>query len=247
MNQIDLAGRVAIITGGSGGIGLATSRRMVTSGAKVCIFDINEAALAKARDALPGVSAHRVDLLDEAATEAAIAAVVAAFGRIDILVNCVGVEGVTVSVDQHPLADWRRVIEVNLTAPFITSKFAIRHMRKANYGRIVHLSSTAGKDGNPFNSAYSSAKAGIMALTKSMAKELADTGIRVNCVTPAAVESELFNRMPEDRRKASLARIPMGRLGRVDEIAALICWLSSEDCSFSTGAAFDASGGRSTY
>ncbi|CAO3430174.1 SDR family NAD(P)-dependent oxidoreductase [Azospirillum endophyticum] len=247
MNRIDLDGRVAVITGGSGGIGLATARRMLASGAAVSIWDIDEVALARATAELPALHTVAVDLLDEAATEAAVAATAAVFGRIDILVNAVGLEGVRAAVHEHDLAAWRRILAVNLDAPFIASKHVVREMLKRDYGRVVHLSSTAGKDGNPMGAAYSTAKAGIMALTKSMGKELAATGIRVNAVSPAAIEGALFHRSSPDGPNRAIARIPMGRLGREEEVAALILWLSSEDCSFSTGAVFDVSGGRSTY
>jgi 3-oxoacyl-[acyl-carrier protein] reductase len=247
VNAIDLQGRVAVITGGSGGIGLATARRMVKYGAHIVILDKNKEALAKAVAELPTVESHEIDLLDENATKETIDGIAAKAGKIDILVNCVGHEGVRANIDEFPLDAWRRTLDVNLTAPFLTSRYVVPHMRRADYGRIVHLASTAGKDGNPGTVAYSCAKAAVIALTKSMGKELAQTGIRVNCVTPAALEGELFNRMPPERQKLALGRIPMGRLGKLDEIAALICWLASEDCSFSTGANFDASGGRSTY
>jgi len=247
MNRIDLDGRVAVITGGSGGIGLATARRMLASGAKVSVWDVDATALARAKAGHPDLHTVEVDLLDEAAAEAATATTVAALGRIDILVNCVGIEGVRAAVHDHDFAAWKRVLSVNLDAPFIASKYVVREMLKHDYGRVVHLSSTAGKDGNPLGAAYSVAKAGIMALAKSMGKELAHTGIRVNAVTPAAIEGALFHRSSPDGPARAVARIPMGRLGREDEVAALILWLASEECSFSTGAVFDVSGGRSTY
>lgn len=247
MNRIDLDRRVAVITGGSGGIGLTTAARMLESGALVSVWDIDPAALARAKTAHPALHTVAVDLLDETQTAAAAAQTATAFGRIDILVNCVGIEGVRAAVHEHDYAAWKRILTVNLDAPFLASKYVVPEMLKHGYGRVVHLASTAGKDGNPFGAAYSAAKAGIMALTKSMGKELATTGIRVNAVSPAAIEGALFHRSSPDGSARAIARIPMGRLGREEEVAALILWLASEDCSFSTGAVFDVSGGRSTY
>lgn len=248
MNNIDLKDRIAVITGGSGDIGLATARRMLRDGAVVFALDIDDVALRKAAQDVPGLKIVQADLLVESATERALADIAEKAGRIDILVNCVGIEGVRSPVEEHDIDAWRKIMEVNVTAPVIAAKYAIRLMKRKNYGRIVFLSSAAGKDGNPFGAAYSAAKAAIMALTKSIGKELATTGIRANCVTPAAIESALFNRSASPSgRESAIARIPVGRLGEPDEVAALICWLSSEDCSFSTGGVFDVSGGRSTY
>jgi 3-oxoacyl-[acyl-carrier protein] reductase len=246
MNSIDLRGQVAVITGGLGGIGLATAERMLACGAKVHLLDVNaEKIPARADDG--ALSRTAVDLLDEAATRSTIDAIAGAEGRIDILVNSVGVEGFTAPIDEYPRERWDRIVAVNLTAPFLACKHVIPHMRRRDYGRIVNVSSVAGKEGNPLNGAYSASKAGVIALTKSIGRELARTGIRANCITPAAIDSDLLRRMPEDRRQASLARIPLGRFGETGEIAAMICWLASAECSFSTGAVFDATGGRSTY
>lgn len=247
MNRMDIAGQVAVITGGSGGVGLATAVRMLEDGAKVIAVDINENALRNIADAHPGIETAVVDLLDETAVEAAVKTIIERHGRIDILVNSVGIEGIRCEVAEHSLSDWQRILAVNLTATFITCKYVIREMKKSAYGRIVNLSSTSGKDGNAQGAAYSAAKGALINLTKSLGQELATTGILVNCVTPAALESELFRRNPPDRQARALSKIPMGRLGKVEEIAAMICWLSSPECSFSTGATFDASGGRSTY
>jgi len=247
MNRIELTGQVAIVTGGSGGIGLATVDRLAASGAKVLVWDINEASLARAAASRPDIVTKPVDMLDDAAVSDAMAATTATFGRIDILVNCIGMEGTRAAVVDCEVADWRRLLEINLTASFIACKFGAREMLKRDYGRIVNLSSTSGKDGNPFDAPYAAAKAGIMGLTKSLGKELATTGIRVNCVCPAAIDSPLFSRLKPEQQQFSIGKIPMGRLGKVTEVAALIAWLCSEDCSFSTGATFDISGGRSTY
>lgn len=247
MNRMDIAGQVAVITGGSGGVGAATAIRMLNDGARVWAIDLNAGALADLSARYPGISTLRVDLLDEASVEGAVREILERDGRIDILVNSVGVEGVRSEVADHSLAEFRRIMDVNLTATFITCKYVVRVMKQAGYGRIVNLSSTSGKDGNAMGVAYSAAKAALINLTKSLGQELATTGVLVNCVTPAALESELFRRNPPDRQARALGKIPMGRLGSVDEIAAMVCWMSSPECSFSTGATFDASGGRSTY
>lgn len=247
MNQIDLDGQVAIITGGTGGIGLATVDRLMNSGARVVVWDISEDGLAKAAATRPVLKTARVDLLDEDQVSRAMDAVVAEFGQVDMLVNCIGLEGRRSPIADHDLALWKRLVDVNLTASFIACKFAVRAMLKRDYGRIVNLTSTAGKDGNALDAAYSSAKAGIMGFTKSVGKELATTGIRVNCVCPAAIDSPLFDRLPPEQRQFSISKIPVGRLGKVEEVAAIIAWLCSAECSFSTGATFDVSGGRSTY
>ncbi|MBS0559136.1 MAG: SDR family oxidoreductase [Proteobacteria bacterium] len=247
MNRIDLAGQIAVVAGGAGGIGLETARRLAASGARVAIWDLNEAALGAAANALPEARTTCVDMMDETAVSAAMEAVQAEHGRLDILVSCTGQEARRCAVVDWDVAAWRRSLEINLTTTFIASKFAVREMMKRDYGRIVTMSSTSGKDGNPFDSPYATAKAGIMGLTKSLGKELATTGIRVNCVCPAAIDSPLFARLPPEQKQFSIGKIPLGRLGKMDEVAALIAWLCSEECSFSTGAVFDISGGRSTY
>jgi NAD(P)-dependent dehydrogenase (short-subunit alcohol dehydrogenase family) len=247
MNRIELTGQVAIVAGGSGGIGLANVDRLTASGAKVLVWDINAAALTDAVSSRPDLVSTQIDMLDDAAVSDAMTAAYDRFGRIDILVNCIGVEGVRASVVDCDVGAWRRSLEINLTATFIACKFGAREMLKRDYGRIVNLSSTSGKDGNPFDAPYAAAKAGIMGFTKSLGKELASTGIRANCVCPAAIDSPLFSRLKPEQQQFSISKIPMGRLGKMTEVAALIAWLCSEDCSFSTGATFDISGGRSTY
>lgn len=247
MNSIELTGQVAIVAGGSGGIGLATVDRLTASGAKVLVWDINAAALAAAESTRPDLVSTQIDMLDEAAVSDAMTEAYDRFGRIDILVNCIGVEGTRASVVDCDVGAWRRSLEINLTATFIACKFGAREMLKRDYGRIVNLSSTSGKDGNPFDAPYAAAKAGIMGFTKCLGKELASTGIRANCVCPAAIDSPLFSRLKPEQQQFSISKIPMGRLGKMTEVAALIAWLCSEDCSFSTGATFDISGGRSTY
>ena len=253
MNRIDLANRVAVITGGSSGIGFATARRMLESGATVVLWDVNGPGIESARAKLAestgrsGVRGEVVDITDEIALNAATRRVLADLGRIDILVNSAGIAGAFHPVVEFPADAWRKVIEVNLVGTFLCCKAVVPSMQKHDYGRIVNLSSTAGKDGNAFVSPYGASKAGVIAFTKSLGKELARTNIRVNCLTPAMIATELASTMTPERIKTAVERIPMGRPGRPEEVAALIAWMSSEECSFSTGAAFDISGGRSTY
>ena len=250
MNQLDLKGRVAIVTGAARGIGFATARRALQSGAVLALWDVDDARLAAARKELASsgtVTAHRVELTDRTSVDAAAAATIRQHGRIDILVNNAGIaggNGLTWELDPDV---WRRVIDVNLSGSFLACRAVIPHMLAAGYGRIVNVASIAGKEGNPTASHYSASKAGLIALTKSLGKELATRNILVNCVTPAAAKTEIFAQMKQEHLDYMLSRIPMGRFVEVDEIAALICWLASEDCSFSTGAVFDISGGRATY
>lgn len=250
MNRLDLAGRVAIVTGGARGIGLAVARRAIESGAAVALWDLDAAKAEEARAALAPlgkVSVHALDLTDEAAVAAAAAATLAAHGRIDILVNNAGITGGNAPTWELPAREWRRVIEVNLVAPFLVASAVIPTMLKAGYGRIVNIASIAGKEGNPNASHYSASKAGLIGLTKSLGKELATKGVLVNAVTPAAAETDIFKQMTEAQIGWMRSKIPMDRFVKVEEIAALICWLASEDCSFSTGAVFDISGGRAVY
>jgi|TARA_A100001391_G_scaffold205447_1_gene206371 3-oxoacyl-[acyl-carrier protein] reductase len=247
MNVTDLKGRRAIITGGSGGIGAVVAQKMIDAGAQVSLWDMDEAALARTSQALGGAHTAVVDITSETSVEAGVAGSVQALGGIDILVNSAGIGGVRSTVAQYPVDAWRKIVDVNLTGTFLCCRGVVPEMEKSGYGRIVNISSIAGKEGNPFGSAYSASKAGVIALTKSLSKELLETEIRVNCITPAAVETELFKKMSAESQAGSRSRIPLGRLGKPEEIAALILWLSSEDCSFSTGAAFDLSGGRATY
>ena len=248
MNRIDLAGRVAVITGGSGGIGLATAERMAASGATVVLWDRDAASLERARALLPAALTFTLDVTDEDAVARATDAAMAQCGRIDILVNAAGITAPKTTVLEASLAEWRRIFDVNLVGTFLVSRAVGRHMVAADYGRIVNLGSIAGKEGNPFSAAYSASKAAVMSLTKSMAKELAKSGVRVNCVAPAIVATKnLYHDMPEEMRKLWVSRVPMGRPGRPEEVAAMIAWLASDECSFSTGAVFDLSGGRATY
>jgi 2-dehydro-3-deoxy-L-rhamnonate dehydrogenase (NAD+) len=246
MNQIDLAGRSAIITGGARGIGLAIAERFIASGAKVAIWDIDGTAAEKAAKRL-GQIAIAVDVTDETSVNAGVQRSEAANGPTDILVTSAGITGPNLPIANYPAEEWRRVMEVDLTGPFLCSKAVVPGMAARDYGRIVHIASVAGKEGNPNAGPYSAAKAGVIALTKSLGKELARTGIRVNCITPAAVETGMFAQMSEAHIGYMLAKIPIGRFGLVEEIAAMVAWLASEECSFSTGAVFDLSGGRATY
>ncbi len=247
MNQLDVRGRVAVVTGGASGIGLAISHRLLASGARLSLWDTSAGALAAAAPQLGDAHTVAVDVRDYAAVERARDETLEALGRIDILVNSAGITGPNVVTWEYPLDGWRDVLEVNLTGTFHCLRAVVEPMRAANYGRIVNIASVAGKEGNPNASAYSASKAGVIALTKSLGKELATTGIRVNCVTPAAVESPMFAQMTQSHIDYMLSKIPMNRFGQPDEIAALVAWLCTEDCSFSTGAVFDLSGGRSTY
>ena len=248
MNRIDLDGRVAVITGGSGGIGMATAERMLASGARVALWDRDPEALDAARERFPGACCFVVDVTDEDSVEPAAAATFEAVGRIDILVNAAGVTAPKATILDTQLDSWRRIVDINLTGTFLTSRAVGRRMVAADYGRIVNLGSVAGKEGNPFSAAYSASKAAVHSLTKSLAKELAKTGVRVNCVTPAIVATRnLYHDQPEEMRNLWVSRVPMGRPGLPEEVAAMISWLASEDCSFTTGAAFDLSGGRATY
>jgi 3-oxoacyl-[acyl-carrier protein] reductase len=246
MNQLDMKGRGAVVTGGAAGIGLAIARRLVASGAKVSLWDRDGAALDAAAKEL-GAHVMRVDVTREDDVARAFDAAVAALARIDALVCSAGITGPNTTVEKYPLDAWKEVIDINLTGLFLCNRAAIPHMTRNGYGRIVNIASIAGKEGNPNASAYSASKAAVIALTKSLGKELAKTGISVNCVTPAAVKTGMFAQMTQSHIDFMLSKIPMGRFGEVDEIAALVAWLATEECSFSTGAVFDLSGGRAVY
>jgi 3-oxoacyl-[acyl-carrier protein] reductase len=250
MNKIDLAGRSAAVTGGARGIGLAIARRLAESGARVAIWDIDAEAGARAAESLGGAGeglAVAADVSDEASVAAAAEATRGAFGGIDILVNNAGISGPNKTTWEYEPAEWRRVLEVDLTGAYLCCRAVVPGMLDAGYGRIVNVASVAGKEGNPNAPAYSAAKAGLIALTKSLGKELAQRGVLVNCVTPAAVETDIFAQMSQEHIDYMLSKIPMGRFGRTEEVAAMVAWLCSEECSFSTGAAFDLSGGRAPY
>ncbi len=248
MNRLDFDGRVVVVTGGAAGIGLAVARRIVDSGGRVMLWDRDRDALASARQTLgEPCGVRELDVSDAGAVAAAAAAADRECGRIDALVCSAGITGPNSTLADYPIADWRHVFDVNVHGLFYCNRAVVPIMRKRDYGRIVNVASVAGKEGNPNASAYSSSKAAVIGLTKSLGKELAQSGVRVNCVTPAAVRTAIFDQMTQQHIDFMLSKIPMGRFGTVDEVGALIGWLASEDCSFSTGAVFDLSGGRATY
>jgi len=246
MNELDLKNRNAVVTGGAAGIGFAIAQRLTVSGARVSLWDRDEKALG---DAARFGAAHatRVDVTSEADVQRALAETVEELGKVDVLVCSAGITGPNLTTWDYPVADWKQVLDINLTGVFLCNKVVVTHMRQNDYGRIVNIASIAGKEGNPNASAYSASKAGVISLTKSLGKEVAKTNIRVNCVTPAAVKTGMFEQMTQAHIDFMLSKIPMGRFGRVEEIAALVAWLCSEECSFSTGAVFDLSGGRAVY
>jgi len=246
LNQLDLKGRHAVVTGGASGIGLAIAQRLAGSGATVAIWDRDETAGRAAAAALSG-SCAVVDVGDAASVASAVQATLRAAPAIDILINNAGITGPNDKLWDYPVEAWKDVFTVNVHGVFHCCRAVVPLMRARNYGRIVNIASVAGKEGNPNASAYSASKAAVIGLTKSLGKELADTGIRVNCVTPAAVRTPLFAQMTQQHVDYMLSKIPLGRFGEPDEIAALVAWLASEECSFSTGAVFDLSGGRATY
>jgi len=233
LNQLDFKNRTAVVTGGMIGIGAAIVKRLEASGAKVAIWDVN--------------GPEKVDVTDQDSIDRALKKTLASFGKIDVLVNNAGIAGPTVPVVEYPVADWKRVIDIDLHGPFLVSRVVVPHMVKAGYGRIVNIASIAGKEGNPNAAAYAAAKGGLIAFTKALGKELAQTGVLVNCVAPAAAQTAILDQVTPEFAKFMLSKIPMGRFVKVEEIAALVCWLATEDCSFSTGGVFDISGGRATY
>jgi 2-dehydro-3-deoxy-L-rhamnonate dehydrogenase (NAD+) len=229
MAKTGFAGRHAIVTGGAQGIGAAIAKRLAAGGARVTVWDLD--------------GSPRVDVSDAASIEKALSQT----DRVDILVNNAGIAGLNKPTVDYPVEEWERVLRINLTSQFLCCRAVAPRMVKAGYGRIVNIASVAGKEGNPNAVAYSASKAGVIALTKSLGKELAQAGVLVNCITPAAAKTAIFDQMTESHIQYMLSKIPMGRFVEVDEIAALACWLASEECSFSTGAVFDISGGRATY
>jgi NAD(P)-dependent dehydrogenase (short-subunit alcohol dehydrogenase family) len=248
MNKIDLANRCAVVTGGAQGFGRAITERFVSSGAKVAIWD-HDIAFAErtAKGIGQGVIAVQVDVSDLAAVEHARDVTLKAFGQIDILVNNAGIAGINKTVWDTDYEEWRKVLRINLDGPFLCCKTIVPTMVKQGYGRIVNIASIAGKEGNPNAAHYSASKAGVIALTKSLGKELAAYDIAVNAVTPAAAKTAIFDQMTQQHIDFMLAKIPKGRFVLVEELAAMVAWLSSADCAFSTGAVFDISGGRATY
>jgi 3-oxoacyl-[acyl-carrier protein] reductase len=248
MNQLDFKGRHAVVTGGATGLGYAIAQRLIASGGTVTLWDRDAAAARRAAEALGSrTKAVEVDVADHASVQAAVQATLEAAPKIDALVNSAGITGPNTKVWDYPVDAWRQVMDVNVTGLFHCCREIAPLMRGQGWGRIVNIASVAGKDGNPNASAYSASKAAVIALTKSLGKELADTQVRVNCVTPAAVKTAIFDQMSPEHIQFMLSKIPMGRFGTPEEVAAMVAWLCTEDCSFSTGAVFDLSGGRSTY
>ena len=249
MNHLDLKNRVAIITGGAQGFGLAISKRIIESGGKVVIWDIDENAVETALKEINSneLSFKKVDVTNFEVIEKALLETENELGKIDLFVNNAGITGMNAKVWDYPLDEWKKVIELDLNSTFYCCKAVVPHMIKNNYGRIVNIASIAGKEGNPNASAYSTAKAGVIGFTKSLGKELADKNIAVNCVTPAAAKTRIFDQMTQEHIDYMLSKIPRNRFAKVNELASLVCWLLSEENSFTTAAVFDLSGGRATY
>ena len=239
--------RCAVITGGASGLGKETARRMATEGAKVALWDLNAEALHHAKLETGAAHVVALDVTDAHQVAAAAAQSASALGKIDILVNSAGITGATAMVHEYPLESWRRVIDVNLNGLFYCCRAVVPFLIANGYGRIVNVSSVAGKEGNPNMSAYSASKAGVIGLTKSLGKELANRNVLVNSITPATFESPILEQLPQSQIDYMKSRIPMGRLGGVPEVAAMICFMASEECSFTTAATFDISGGRTTF
>ena len=250
MNQIDLKGKNAVVTGGARGIGLAITQRLLASGARCSLWDRDDEALRAATKALAGqgfVQTQAVNVTQPESVQAAADETFRHFGSIDILVNNAGIAGATKRMWECTPAEWQEVLQVDLFGVFLCSRAVVPKMIEKSYGRIVNIASIAGKEGNPNASHYSAAKAGVIALTKSLAKETARTGVIVNCVAPAVIETDILKQITQEHIDYMLAKIPMGRFGLKEEAAALVAWLCSAECSFSTGATFDLSGGRATY
>ena len=249
MIQFDLKGRVAVVTGGAQGFGLAITERFIESGAKVVIWDIDENEAKKALEKVnsKNLSYQIVDVSDFGKINEKLIEIESMHGKIDIFINNAGVAGMNTTVAEYPIEEWNKVINLNLNAVFYCCKAVVPFMEKNNYGRIVNIASRAGKEGNPNASAYSTSKAGVIGLTKSLGKELAQKNIAVNCVTPAAAKTRIFDQMTEEHINYMLSKIPRNKFAKVEELASLVTWLSSEENSFSTAAVFDLSGGRATY
>ena len=249
MIKYDLNKRVAVVTGGAQGFGLAVSERFIEAGAKVIIWDIDEEAIKKAIDKVSSenLTYQIVDVSDFENINNSLIEIENKHGKIDIFINNAGIAGMNTTVAEYPLDEWKKVINLNLNSVFYCCKAVVPFMEKNNYGRIVNIASIAGKEGNPNASAYSTSKAGVIGLTKSLGKELAKKNIAVNCVTPAAAKTRIFDQMTEEHINYMLSKIPRNKFAKVEELASLVTWLSSEENSFSTAAVFDLSGGRATY
>jgi 3-oxoacyl-[acyl-carrier protein] reductase len=250
MNQIDLNHRHAVVTGGAQGIGLSIANRLLASGASVSLWDRDEESLSVALKQLGDnklVSSEAIDVSDAESVAAATAATIEKYGKIDILVANAGIAGPNHTTWEYPINTWKQVIDINLVGVFLCCHAIVPHMLQQGYGRIVNVASIAGKEGNANASAYSASKAGVIALTKSLGKETAKQNIAVNCITPAAARTRIFDQMTKEHIDFMLSRIPRGRFLEVDEVSAMVAWLVSEEDSFTTGAVFDLSGGRATY
>ena len=246
MNSYDFVDQVAVITGGAQGIGYAVAKRMIENGAKVVIWDF-DTDLAQASASELGSTALHCDVSNWDSVQAAAQQTEKQLGRIDVLVNSAGVAGANAVVEEYPIEEWNKIMSVNLNGTFHTNRAVIAGMKQRGYGRIVNIASIAGKEGNPNASAYSASKAGVIALTKSLGKEAADFNIGVNCVTPAAARTAIFDQMSEEHINYMLSKIPRNRFVDVAEVANMICWIASDENAFTTGAVFDLSGGRATY
>jgi len=241
------AGRAAIVTGGASGLGKAVAKRIVAEGGTVALWDLNPDALAAAKDEVGATDTQALDVSDPAAVEAAAKASAAALGKVDVLVCSAGITGATVPVHEFPIDSWQRVIDINLNGLFYCNRAVVPLMLANGYGRIVNIASVAGKEGNPNASAYSASKAGVIGFTKSLGKELAEKGVIANALTPATFESPILAQLPQSQVDYMRSKIPMGRLGEVSESAAMVCFMASEECSFTTASTFDTSGGRTTF
>ncbi|MER8960884.1 SDR family NAD(P)-dependent oxidoreductase [Mesorhizobium sp. M0701] len=241
------AGRSAVITGGASGIGLAVAQRITGEGGRVSVWDRDAAQIEQAKAIVAGLHSVTLDVADPIAVEAAAGETIEALGAVDVLVTSAAITGPNMTTWEYSVEDWRRVTDININGVFFCNKALVPHMLERNYGRIINIASIAGKEGNPNASAYSTSKAAVIGMTKSLGKELAKTKVTVNCVTPAAVRTAIFQQMSQQHIDFMLSKIPMARFGEVEEVAALICWIASEECSFTTAAVFDVSGGRATY
>lgn len=241
------AGRSAIVTGAASGLGCEVARRIVAEGGSVALWDVDGTKLSVAAKEIGAVHHEAFDIADMAAVERATAASVAALGKVDILVCSAGITGATASVQDYPLDSWQRVVEINLNGVFYCCRAVVPHLLAGGYGRIVNVASVAGKEGNPNASAYSATKAGVIGFTKSLGKELAGKGVIANAITPATFESPILAQLPQSQVEYMRGKIPMGRLGQVSETAAMVCFMASEECSFTTASTFDTSGGRTTF